>query len=168
VSGLILPDVVEHRMALEHSLEQLGAKRERAGWLRYFDQQLQAIDPKLSLVKARDEVYDVAMIPGFWHVRRENGADLQDTFLPITGPGGQFIEPHSGVLDGLRSNDLQRPGALDELRKKFDREDAAREAVRQSTRAELNEEFALRYKAKENRSVLFSDEVNWRNSLERS
>lgn len=164
MSGIILPEVVQAREQIEASLEALGAKRERAAWLQHFDSALRAIDPKLSLEKAREQVQDRAIMPGYWHVRRQNGDDLPDTWLPIAGDDGEFIEPHMGILEGLRANDLQRPGRLDELRKQWDRQDAERANRTGSQRAQIREEFMERYVSNTRPSVGFGDD-RWTNSV---
>lgn len=153
-----MPDVVLGNLELERALENVERKRARGDWLGYFDQQLRELDSKLSLVKARDDAPAFGgMVPGFWHVRRANGGGIPDSYLPITDENGGFIEPHSGILEGLRANDLQRAGRLDELRKEWDRRDADREKSMRTFRDDFRDEFLDRYKAHSNPGVLFGD-----------
>jgi hypothetical protein len=162
--GIILPEIVESNRALEASLETLQRKRERAGWLTHFDDALKGFDSKLSLVKARETIaLERGLIPGFWHIKRENGADLPDTYLPITGPSGEFMEPHQGVLDMLREKDLQRPGRMEELRAEWDEQDRRLKAQQDQWRAEMSDEFAQRYKSMASPGISFSD-TPWTNS----
>lgn len=161
---VILPEIVQSNAALEQSLETLQRKRDRAGWLAHFDSALKGIDPKLSLVKARETIaLERGLVPGLWHVRRENGADLPDSYLPISGPTGEFMEPHEGVLNQLRERDLQRPGRMEELRKSWDEEDLARKRKKLLFKDEMNDEFATRYKVLTSPGVSFSDN-RWTNS----
>jgi hypothetical protein len=164
LSSLILPDVVLDNLELERALENVQMKRTRGEWLHYFDQALKEMDPKLSLVKAREDAPRYGgMIPGLWHVRRENGLGQRDTYLPIDDGNGNFVEPHMGILEGLRSNDMQRPGALDDMRKKWDAEQRDHEKRLQAFKDERMEEFKDRYRLHAYGSVSFAD-TRWKNS----
>lgn len=164
MSELVLPEIVEANARLEASLETLQRKRARAGWLAHFNDALRGIDPKLSLVKARETIaLERDLVPGLWHVRRENGTDLPDSYLPISGPDGGFLEPHEGVLNQLRERDLQRPGRMEELRATWDAEDRARKNKQLLFREEMKEEVATRYKVLTSPGVSFSD-TRWTNS----
>lgn len=140
--------------------EQRARLTARHQQLRWFDAQLKEIDPYLELVKASENVVDRDLIPGYWHIRRLNPMGL-DTYLPITGPAGEFMEPHSGVLEQLRGGDLQRPGAWERLLAKHDEEERQRQKRIADQRADFKEEFALRYKAKANPGVSFSTAKPW-------
>ena len=145
-------------LRIEQMLENVERKRARGEWLTYFDDQLKQIDPDLSLVKAQESAEPrMGLIPGLWHVRKINGGGIQDTYLPIDDGNGNFVEPHMGVLDGLRANDLQRPGRMDDLRKAWDAEDRRRADSKLKFREEFKEEFMDRYKAHSNPGVLFGD-----------
>jgi hypothetical protein len=164
MSSLILPDVVLGNMELEAALEKVQMKRTRGEWLHYFDQQLKEMDPNLSLVKASETAPRFGgMIPGLWHVRRVNGAGIPDTYLPIDDGNGNFVEPHMGILEGLRSNDMRRPGALHEMRKKWDAEQRDYDKRLQAFKDERMEEFKDRYKFHAHGSVSMAD-VRWKNS----
>lgn len=151
---LILPDVVLHNMELERSLEKMGRLRQRAHDLRALEDALKQIDPMLSLVKAQEKVENPNVRPGYWHVRRSN-APFPDTYLTIEGPNGEFVEPHSGVLDVLREQDTRRQGWFDEFRMRKVREKRDREKNRLLLAEDRREELATRIKAYDNPGVAF-------------
>lgn len=145
MTSVLLPDWV-HR-------NQVQARAQvRAGELNWFDAQLKEMDPHLSLVKASDTANNGLMVPGYWHVHRRNPIGI-DTYIAITGPDGEFAEPHSGVIEQLRKDDLQRPGAWEAFEDRLDREEAEYRRKILDQRAELKDEFTGRYKAKANPGV---------------
>lgn len=114
MSGIILPERVRLQIEFEKQLEGLGKRHD---WLRHFDVELQRIDPYLSLVKASEHATQPGLIPGFWHVQRQN-PETMPTYIPLTDPNGGFAEPASHHLEMLREADLQRPGAFREFQRK--------------------------------------------------
>lgn len=137
--------------------------------LQWFDHELKMIDWRLSLVRAHDGAVDRDLIPGYWHVKRDNSQHgMADTYMPIMGPNGEFMEPHAGVLQRLRERDMQRPGAWEEEIARIEREENERKGRLADQRAEFKEEFMYRYKAKESPGVSFSDAKPWRYRQERS
>lgn len=148
MSALVLPPIVQYN-------EERARLTERHDALRWFDAQLRELDPNLSLVKASESAVDRDLTPGYWHIRRSNPIGL-DTYMRVTGPNGEFMEPHSGVLDRLRQADLQRSGGWEELLAKVEREENESRRRQDAVRAEIREEFLERYKAKANPSVSFS------------
>lgn len=143
--SLILPPAFqnEQRRAMLH---------ERHEALRWFDQALKDFDPLLDLVKASENSDDPDLVPGYWHVRRRNAIGF-DTYLAITGPDGEFAEPNSGIIEQLRRDDLQRPGAWDELMDRLDREEAAYRRKVLDERSQIREELAERVAFHDNVSV---------------
>jgi len=146
MSKVLLPAIVGERQQLESALEKLDRARDRGGWLSYFDRQLRDIDGQLSLVKATEQACEPGLIAGYWHVKRDNPQTVP-SFLVIQGPNGEFIEPHSGVLDDLRQSDLQRPGALEEIRRAQQREIADNKKRSAALREDRIEELSTRIKA---------------------
>lgn len=139
---------------------QWNAQRERMthrhSELREFDRELKDLDPLLSLVRAAPHAEDPDLIPGFWHVKRENPIGM-DTYLALKSADGGFSEPHSGFIEQLRRQDLQRDGAWDELMKRLTAEEDNRLKAQQETREELKQEFAERYKAHADPGVSMTD-----------
>lgn len=160
MSKLILPDSVKFNRGLEEQLERVAELRRKGSFLNEFDHQLKDLDPKLSLVKAGEHSDLPELMPGYWHVKRDNeGAPA--SYLPIATLDGHFKEPDSGTLEWLRSCDLQRPGALREIQKRQEQEmiDHARDKAR--LREERKDEFLERYKSHANASV--SMKQGWKN-----
>jgi hypothetical protein len=89
--SLILPPTVAFDLERERMVERHAA-------LSWFDRQLKDIDPRLELVRAREHAHAPGMEPGFWHVKRTNEQTL-DSYVPIKGPDGEFVEPNSGWLN---------------------------------------------------------------------
>lgn len=156
---LMIPDEVLVRHQLEAQLERISALRERHGWLRYFNDQLRQLDPFLELVKAAENATEPGLRPGFWHVKRNNPADIP-TYYPIEDANGNFIDPHMGVLDELRKMDTSRAGWLDEMLAKRRREYESRKRREKEDRVTELAERIYHYDVPK---VAFND-TKWTNS----
>lgn len=80
---------------------------------------LKEIDPRLYLGKAREQVVrGTPLKPGYWHVLRDNSdRDAGLSATPVEDAIGGYVEPSdagSRLLETIKRNDLQRPGALEE------------------------------------------------------
>lgn len=95
---------------------------------------LRQYDERLSLVWVKDNApADRSLVPGRWHVHRRNDPPAPDSYMPITGPSGEYREPHHGILNELAERDLWRradpvpekapeakdPDHLDEMKSDF-------------------------------------------------
>jgi hypothetical protein len=155
MSRIILPPIALYNAEREKLTE-------RHHHLKRFDVELKAIDWRLSLVKAAPGAVDRDLIPGYWHIKRDNSQQgVPDTYMPVKGPQGEFMEPHDGVLNLLRERDMGRPGAWEEMVRRMDREEEERQRRLAAGRADFREEFADRYKAKANPGVSFSNAKPW-------
>jgi hypothetical protein len=126
---------------LEHQAQVMGQAR-RDAMLDWWTGELQKIDPKLSMIKARDDCDVAGMRAGYYHVLRIEPGAPASLFI-IEGPDGEFMEPNSSVFDMLRRNDLWRREAVAD-RKRMQREareaaDKRRERERQARLEELRE-----------------------------
>lgn len=158
MSQLILPDSVRHQIDFEQQLEQLGT---RHGWLKHFDTELRAIDPYLSLVKASDSAEQTGLVPGFWHIKRDNPTTIP-TFIPLRNDDGGFAEPNSAHLEMVRRNDLQRAGAFEAFKKKQDNFEIERQRAKDAQTDERRIEMAERIEVMERAQVSMKD--GWVNS----
>lgn len=110
-----------------------GVRLERA--LKQFDPHLE-----VAFIGERAPLYP-GVIPGRWHVIRRNPEGM-DTFLPIAGPDGEYIEPNTeGILAEMRARDLHQPGAV-EARMKAHRDEWDRRKREQDLWEEQNRDEA--------------------------
>jgi hypothetical protein len=87
--------------------------------LREFTARLQAIDPRVIMVRAKPKVVPgVPMAPGYYHLLIDNGTTVPITVTVIEGEHGEFVQPTSRVLDKLAAGDLRQ----DRTRRRFERE----------------------------------------------
>lgn len=156
---IILPATAKYNIERERM-----ATRHHA--LQDFERQLTELDEHSTLVRAHEQAAAPGMIPGFWHVKRTDPVTGWDAYLALTGPDGQFSEPHSGHLQKLREADLQRSGGFEELKRKWEREDEDKRKALLWTRGEFQREFAERYLSKTRPSVSFQNVGGgWRNRV---
>lgn len=156
MSGLILPDAVRESMEREQLVDDHLA---RGKWL---GRELRALDPALSCVWVKENVPEhVAerhgMVPGRWHVRRENQPPAEPSYKPIVGPLNEYREPDSGVLEELRRQDMWNPEVAARYFGETKRKEAERERDAARVREARREDIALNVKAKLNPGVSFGD-----------
>lgn len=159
MSQIILPDRVRHQIEFERQLEELNKRHD---WLRYFDRELRALDPHLSLVRARENATEPGLVPGFWHIKRDNPTTLP-TFYPLRDEKGGFAEPSYSHLEMMRRNDLQKPGAFEDFVKRQEAGVRAEEKKRELQAEERREEMAERIAHLNNPSVSMTE--GWTNSV---
>lgn len=111
------------------------------------ERELKKLDPYLEVafVGERAPLYP-GIIPGRWHVIRRNPGEL-DTFLPIAGPDGEYLEPNVEAIVGeMRARDLWRKGAVEErmkaVRDEWDRREKDQELWEEQNRDEAAHTFA--------------------------
>lgn len=145
---IILPPIVEHNMAIDSALEMVESARARADYLKWFDRELKQIDSRLSLERARTDVNAPGLVPGYWHIVRDNTEfGAPKSMYPIMDHEGGFLEPSSAVLEHLKRNDLQRPGAMDDLRRREQRARDELAKAKERLHGERIAEIADRIKA---------------------
>lgn len=133
-------------MAVDLWLPQDVAKEQQVdGQLqlaRYWSKVVKTLDPELSLVLAGDRAQP-PLVPGRWHVRRRNQG-APDSYMPVTGPEGEYREPDEQMLVELRRRDSWRTAdALDRMLadKHRDVERQQRELKREQLRDHAAEDF---------------------------
>lgn len=136
-------DLVDLRR--QHTSEVIDQAR-RDATLDWWTDELRKIDPRLSLIKAKDASEVPGMRPGYYHVLRINEG-APPSLIVHEGPDGEFREPDSGLFDLLRRNDLwNREAAHD--RKRMAREaQEAKERRRERERTARLEELRERVRA---------------------
>jgi hypothetical protein len=158
-----------HRMALEDSLERYQRAQERASHLRWLEQEMQQLDRRLELVKAKDTVsVDSDLKAGYWHLRFRCEDGAPDPVIVWQFPTGEFREPDSGILDFLRSRDLWNRDVFEHAKKHQEREEAGRLRALEDSRDERVAEMATRIKSIDSPGVLFGDNAwTWRAGAKR-
>jgi hypothetical protein len=82
--------------------------------LTEYTRRLQAVDPRLMLVRALENVVPgVPMRPGYYHLMVDNGLDAPLSVTVIEGEGGEFCEPTSRVFEKLFAGDMRERRNLD-------------------------------------------------------
>lgn len=156
---LWIPEKARLDRDLEGQLEQLDKRHQ---WLKFFDRELRAMDPYLSLVKASDTATEPGLIPGYWHIKRDNPNDMA-TYYPLRGQDGEFVEPGSEHLEMMRRNDLTKPDNFKRLVREGEAHLKRIEDQKREVSDQRREEFAERLESKERAHVSMTD--NWTNSV---
>lgn len=112
---------------------------------------LREIDPHLDLVRVTDREPNppFGMRPGLWHLHRKN-PDSPDSYVPIQGPDGEYVEPVSELVDWVKKQDAwdRRVQAANEQARSFEK--ARRQSARDEIRGEARDELETRIKVFEN------------------
>lgn len=111
--GLVPPDI--------------KARHERAEWVdrsvtagRALERELKStFGPEMEVVLVKPTIdpenTPENVVPGRWHVRRNNSPPALATYIPILAPGGGYRDPDAGVIAELAEVDLRRPGVKEKL-----------------------------------------------------
>jgi hypothetical protein len=104
--------------------------RRDAGLAKALDRELKAHDPQLGLVWVKTNIprHEIpeTVLPGRWHVKRENPPPLLPTYIAITTPDGGYREPDFGVLMEVKKRDLWQneiPESPDDVLRKIKEKD---------------------------------------------
>lgn len=127
------------------------------------------LDPRLSVVFINDSAHatmveegvtwkvDIpGIVPGRWHVHRRNDPPVADSYMPITGPSGEYREPDSGVLFELQQRDMGNR-TVDQVIAERRKADAVLERRRELEREQLRDQYAMDLKA----AFRMSSEDGW-------
>jgi hypothetical protein len=152
--SLFLPPRVAAELQQEsqrHAAEVMGSL-EVGATIEKWDRMLREIDPRLTMMKAKDWVKTgTSLKPGHWHLIRDNSDKAAPpSVMPISGPNGEYVHPDDcvdAIFARLRQNDLQRPGALREIREQEERIRQAHEKAREVEREERQQEILERFQA---------------------
>lgn len=159
MTSLWVPPTAQIDHELDSQLERLGRRHE---WLKYFDRELQAMDPRLSLVKASESATEPGLKPGYWHIKRDNEQTMA-TYYPLQGHDGEFVEPGSEHLEMMRRNDLTKPENFKRLVEQGEAHLRRIEEQRKERAEERQTEFAERFESVQRAHVSMKD--GWTNSV---
>lgn len=77
-----------------------------------WNRELRRLDPRLSMRRAYDQpVLGMPLEPGCYHLIRDC-PDAPPSVTPVRGPDGGFCEPPGGLLEQLKSMDMQNPNVI--------------------------------------------------------
>ncbi len=130
---------------LPESLRREGQVEGQLALARYWNEAVKRIDPQLSLVLARDTA-EPPLLPGRWHVRRSNRG-VPDSYLPITGPNGEYREPDHGILDELHRRDTWIDGGLNKFLEQKHAPEQEAQKERELRAEQRRDEFAADFRA---------------------
>lgn len=143
--------------------EVLNRARHRAVIDR-FNPELRRVDPYLEMVWFDEDVTDVfGVMPARYHLLRNN-PDAPPSLEPICGPGGEFMEPNSGLFEWLRRSDMWNASAREDRERAQREAERAAERAREREREDVEEEFRDRYNAAFRTSVSMSPDAAWSQS----
>jgi hypothetical protein len=77
-----------------------------------WNRELRRLDPRLRMRRAFDKpVLGFPLEPGLYHLILDPG-NAPPSVTPVRGPDGGFCEPPGGLLEQLKSMDMQNPDVL--------------------------------------------------------
>jgi len=128
------------------------------------DAMLKDLDPRLELVWIKSGATAPGLIPSRWHIRRRNEETL-DSYFPLVGPNGEYVEPNSGHLEMMRRNDLWNRDVIAEVRADRQRRADAQRKREEAGHEERVDTLATHLKSRINPGVSFSDARPWTNRV---
>jgi len=159
-SGLHVPDWLADQMTRKQYVEK------REGF-SHVERALKELDPKLSLVyvglRVPHDKCPIGALPGRFHVRRDNHeAGVPDTFMPIVNQHGEYTDPDMGIVENLKKHDLWKKNVAQELSRRWEKEEKARQKKELAFKEDFKQEFAQRVKSKLNPSIAFNTDLSWK------
>jgi hypothetical protein len=101
---LILPESIAAE-EINAAMEAQAAEQEDLA--QRWTAELKRLDPTLS-VEWVPEQADEFDYPARWHVRKRIAGSV-DEWFPLIGPGGEYREPGSWILDSFQASDVWNP-----------------------------------------------------------
>jgi hypothetical protein len=111
---------------------------------REVDKALKELDRHLSVVFFGDnaEPYP-GIVPGRWHIRRQNPETL-DSYFPLQTPEGEYREPTMGDVERLKGADLWTADGMKRMRQQEENRRRAQEREQQRHAEDRQAEIASR------------------------
>lgn len=126
-----------------------------------FGRALKELDERLFVARAKGIVETgLALKPGHWHIFRDNDG-APPSVMTLEGEHGEYVEPTSRVLDRLRENDLQRPGALQERFRRQQKEEEAEQRRQEQEEEAFDQDVLERWKAARRVQVSMNPDTPW-------
>lgn len=121
---------------------------------------LQAKDPRLSMIRAKESANAVGLIPGYYHLMMD-GEGVPLTFLAIRNPDGSFTEPSHRTLTWLSEADLQNPQVIRERDAQMRSLEERTAKDRAAIADEVTEEAEERWAAATRTQVSMNPDTPW-------
>lgn len=129
---------------------------------RQWNPELRKLDPHIRIGRAKPMAYvpGVPVRPGFYHFLRDNPG-APPTVSAITGADDEWVEPDSGLLRKLQSNDLQNPAVIVAMRAEQERIKEEEERDKLRDREARQGEILERWAAGTRTQVSLNPDVPW-------
>jgi hypothetical protein len=130
--------------------------------VRRINAELRRIDSHLELVFVGDRAPDLLpeVRPGRWHVVRRNPG-APDTWMPVVGPAGEYVEPTSRIFERLAQGDMWRDEYGHRARRRQAHAAAERERRRDLDREQRATELRERVAAATQVRISFNPDERW-------
>ena len=131
----------------EREQASVGVAKSTLAHADALERELKELDSALSLVWIGSRAPEFPGVsPGRFHVRRANPG-APNTFMPIEGPDGEYLEPSFRIVEELKRNDLWDDRAMETLMKTHSRkaDEAAKADALMSE--QIREESASQFRA---------------------
>lgn len=130
-----------------------------------WEPELRKLDPYVRLGRAKPNGYvpGYPVRPGFYHFLRDN-PNAPPTVETITGPNDEWIEPDSGLLRKLESNDLLDPRVIVEMEARQEQAKREQEQLKAEQREERQAEIFERWQAGNRTFVSMDQSTPWTQS----
>lgn len=130
-----------------------------------FTAELRRIDPYLELIRASPNATALGLVPGAFHVMRNNPG-APPSLMPILDEHGNPRIPDSGVFEELRRNDMWSERSMKEQRRVAAAAERAKKAREQREHEDRVEEMVERIKAGRDVRVSMSDAAPWTQNVD--
>jgi hypothetical protein len=135
--------------------QEIVGMAEEGAFKRTWDADLQKLDPRLRMLRAKEDADLPELTPGFWHVMRLNDNAPPTVVLTVKNPDGTYREPDSRVFDELRRDDMWHPQVGKDRRDRARLLEEAKERRKRNEDEARWEDMALNFKALESPSIRF-------------
>jgi hypothetical protein len=153
--GLVLPDRTR-----QHEAEVLGMVERFRSVMGWFNRELREIDPDLELIFAPPNAKVAGLLPGRWHVMKHIPGS-HPALLPYVGPGGEYLDPDSGIFEMLRAADLWNDRVTSDQRRRAELAESASRRQQEREAEARRDELRERWQAANRTFVSMSRDTPW-------
>jgi hypothetical protein len=146
-----------NKLTLEANAERIAMADASAHPFAEIDRELYRLDRHLSLKFFGENASAPGIVPGRWHIRRENPNTI-DTYYPLETPDGEYRDPTMNDVEKLKGADLWKGDGMWRMRRRDLQQREKAERSRQRHDEDRREEIADRIKAIGNPGVSFANQ----------